>query len=226
MTGTEWSYPSGNTLLYPSGYYDNWTDRNYSSPPHPTNSRWAVARSAVNTFLTTVGAFNFPPRTSVVTWSQSSTLSDYPYYSYTTVDTNVALPAYTGFSFSANQTSINTALNTLSSRPLVGGTNCSAGIDRAVSVLTGTNSRALSKKVIILLTDGQWNNGRDPQLAAQDAAAAGVTIHCISMLTSTQATLTQVAATTGGNYYATNNATQLQQAFTDLARNLPIVLTD
>ncbi len=226
MTGTDWSYPSGNTLLYPSGYYDNWTDRNYSSPPHPTNSRWAVAMSSVNTFLNTVGAFNFPPRTAVVTWSSASTLSDYPYYSYTIDDVNVALPAYSGFSWSANRTSINNALSTLTSRPIVGGTNCSAGIDEAVSVLTGTNSRALSKKIIILLTDGQWNQGRDPQLAAQDAATAGVTIHCISMITSTQATLTQVASTTGGSYYTTSNATQLQQAFTDIAKNLPIVLTD
>jgi Mg-chelatase subunit ChlD len=93
-------------------------------------------------------------------------------------------------------------------------------------VLTGANGRALSNKVIILLTDGQWNDGRNPVLAAQDAAAAGVTVHCVSMMTSTQATLTQVASITGGQYYATQNAAQLQQAFRDLAKQLPIVLTD
>lgn len=102
----------------------------------------------------------------------------------------------------------------------------SAGIDLAVSVLTGTNGRPLSNKIIILLTDGQWNDGRDPVVAAQDAANAGITIHCVSMLTATQSTLTQVASITGGQYYATNNSTQLQQAFRDIAKSLPIVLTD
>ena len=154
------------------------------------------------------------------------TLPYYPRTTYTEVTTNFNLPSAGSFVWSSNRSSVESALTTLSASPVGGGTNLSAGLDRAVSVLTGANGRALSKKVIILLTDGQWNAGRDPVLAAQDAEAAGITIHCVSMLTSTQATLTQVASLTGGQYYATNNAGQLQQAFRDLAKQLPIVLTD
>ena len=44
-----------------------------------------------------------------------------------------------------------------------------AGIDAGVAVLTGTGSNALADKVMILMTDGEWNVGRDPILAAQDA---------------------------------------------------------
>lgn len=150
----------------------------------------------------------------------------YPYTSYTLVDTDYDLPASGSFNWSTNRTAVENVIATRSTRAIGGGTTCSAGIDRAVQVLTGTNGRALSNKVIILLTDGQWNAGRDPVLAAQDAAAAGITIHCVSMLTSTQSTLTQVASITGGQYYATQNAAQLQQAFRDLAKQLPIVLTD
>ena len=150
----------------------------------------------------------------------------YPYTNYALVDTDFKLPSAANFSWSSNRNSVENSIATRSASAVGGGTILSAGLDQAVQVLTGTNGRSLSKKVIILLTDGEWNAGRDPVLAAQDASAAGITIHCVSMLTSTQATLTQVASITGGQYYPTSDAAQLQQAFRDLARSLPIVLTD
>jgi len=109
---------------------------------------------------------------------------------------------------------------------MMGGTNLSAGLDMAVAQFATANSRPLSNKVIILLTDGAWNAGRDPLAAAEDARAAGIMVHTVSMLTSNQTVLQQVASTTGGQYYATQNETQLRNAFQELARTLPIVLTD
>lgn len=226
MSGDEYAYPSNNPYLYPSGYYPSTMWRNYCSPPHPTGSRWAELMTAIDVFLDEAGQFQYPPRTSLVTWSSAYTLPYYPRYSYTTVDTDMSLPAQADFSWNANRTQIESALLTRTNRPVVGGTNLSAGLDQAVAVLTGTNGRSLSSKVIILMTDGAWNAGRDPVLAAQDAAAAGITVHCVSMMTSAQPTLTQVASITGGHYYATTSAAELRQAFRDLARSLPIVLTD
>ncbi len=226
MTGTDWSYPASNPLLYPSPYYPSTMYRNYCSPSHPTGSRWAILMSAVTTFLDEAGQFQYPPRTALVTWSNSMTLPYYPNRNYTTADTNFDLPAAGSFVWSSNRASVESSLATLTSNPLGGGTNLSSGLDRAVQVLTGANGRSLSNKVVILMTDGQWNAGRDPVEAAQDAADAGITVHCVSMLTSTQTTLTQVAQITGGQYYATQNAAQLQQAFEDLAKQLPVVLTD
>ena len=150
----------------------------------------------------------------------------YPYTSYPTVATDFNLPSAANFSWLSNRTSVENTLATRGTLPIGGGTNLSAGLDLAVQILTGSNGRILSNKIIILLTDGDWNAGRDPVLAAQDAAAAGIRIHTISMLTSTQAILTQVANITGGKYYATNDQAQLQQAFQDIAKSLPIVLTD
>jgi Mg-chelatase subunit ChlD len=114
----------------------------------------------------------------------------------------------------------------MSANPLGGGTNLSAGLDRGVAVLTSGSTRPLTAKVVILLTDGQWSQGRNPIEAAHDARAAGVTVHTISMLTATQAVLTDIARITGGNYYPTSNATELQHAFREIARQLPVVLTD
>jgi len=226
MTGADYSYTSNNPLLYPSSHYPSTMWRNFCSPPHPTRCRWAELMTAVTIFLNEAGQFQYPPRTALVTWSSAYTLPYYPNYSYTTVDTDLNLPAQDGFNWATNRSSIESALAFRTGRPVVGGTDLSAGLDRAVSVLTGNNGRPLSNKVIILMTDGVWNAGRDPVLAAQDAAAAGITVHIVSMLTGTQAALTQAAAVTGGQYYATSNASQLQQAFRDLARSLPIVLTD
>ena len=226
MSGDDWAYPSPNPLLYPASNYPSTMYRNYCSPPQTTASRWAVMRSAVNTFLNEAGQFQYPPRTALVTWSSAMTLPYFPFTNYTLVDTDFNLPSVVNYSWSSNRTAIENSIATRSASAIGGGTTLSAGLDRAVQVLTGTNGRSLSKKVIILLTDGMWNAGRDPVLAAQDASAAGITVHCVSMLTSTQATLTQVASITGGQYYATSDSAQLQQAFRDLARSLPIVLTD
>jgi Flp pilus assembly protein TadG len=226
MSGTDWSYPSPNPLLNPSHHYPDSMFRNYCSPPQTTASRWAVMRSAVAIFLNEAGAFPYPPRTSLVTWSSSITLPYFPGTSYSLVDTDYGLPAEAGFNWTTNRSAIENSLATRSANAIAGGTTMSAGIDRAVSVLTGANSLPLSNKIIILLTDGQWNAGRNPVEAAQDAANAGIKIHCVSMITSSQQTLTDVAGVTGGLYYATSNSAQLQTAFRELARNLPIVLTD
>jgi Mg-chelatase subunit ChlD len=131
-----------------------------------------------------------------------------------------------GFNWQNNATQITSSLARRGLDPLVGATRLSDGLDRAVQVLTGTSSQVHSNKVVILMTDGMWGDCRDPMLAAQDAAAAGVTVHCVSMLTGTQEILTRVANLTGGRYYPTSDANGLRNAFRELAQTIPIVLTE
>lgn len=225
MTGTDYSYPSNNPNLI---NFTNWgtTWQYYLSPPHPTRSRWANLADAINVFLTEAGSFTYPPRTALVTWGSAYTypISPGTFFPDSTVD--YALPSDYNYVWNTNKNAIQNAIVTKTNNPMCGGTNLSAGLDAARGVLQGANSKPLSNKVIILLTDGQWNNGRDPIAAAQDAAAAGMTVHTVSMLTSSQAVLSQIAATTGGQYYVTQNQTQLRDAFRELAKSLPIVLTD
>lgn len=226
MSGTEWAYPGNNTKRYPSGYYPDSFWRNYCSPPHPSQSRWAAMSKAVDIFLKEAGKFKSPPRTALVTWGTNMTLPYYPNTVFSEVATDVILPAPADFQWCDNELALKDKLSKKSDLPVGGGTNLSSGLDRAVQVLTGSNSRSLSNKIIILLTDGQWNTGRDPVDAAKDAAKAGVVVHTISMLTAAQPTLTEVAQLTGGKYYVTTNATQLEEAFRELAKSLPIILTD
>ncbi len=224
MSGADWVYPTGNPML--SGF-TAWGDvwRNHLSPPHPTASRWAVLRDSVDLFLSEAATFSTPPRVALVTWGTDYTMPISPNTFYPSSAVDFSLPA-SSTSSSTNFSGVRSAVYARNTIPMMGGTNLSAGLDRAVSVLKGTNSKSLSGKVIILMTDGQWNDGRHPSLAATDARAAGITVHVVSMLTAAQADLQQIADITGGKYYWTTNQTQLRAAFRELARQLPVVITD
>jgi len=139
---------------------------------------------------------------------------------------DITLPPVTNFNFTSNKQSIIDSVDAKGVVPMMGGTNLSAGLTQAVSVIQGTNANAFSSKVIILLTDGQWNVGADPIGIANTAQNAGIIVHCVSMLTNAQTSLQQIAAITGGRYYSTLNEVELRAAFQELARSLPVVLTD
>ncbi len=108
---------------------------------------------------------------------------------------------------------------------MVGATNLSAGIDEGVAVLQ-SQSREDARKSMIVMTDGQWNAGRHPVDAADDANSLGITIYTITFLDKAdQTTMQQVAEATGGRHYHASNSEQLQAIFDELARSLPVALT-
>lgn len=226
MSGTEYAYPlpNPNQLMIYAGLSFPWPY--HLSPPHPTASRWAVLAGAIDLFLEEAGNFNPPPRTALVTWSSTYQMPYWPYTQYQASTTDHPLPDPVGHTWSANSTALQNDVSALGGVSMMGATNLSAGLDRAVSVLTtGPNSKAFANKIVILLTDGQWNDGRDPVAAAIDARNAGVTVHCVLMLTADQPDIQQVATITGGRYYLTQNEAELRAAFQELARSLPVVLT-
>jgi len=149
-----------------------------------------------------------------------------PFTNYNESEVNVTLPSLASITFEANKQSILNGVNAKTMIPMMGATNLSAGLTQAISVFQGSSSSPFSSKIIVLLTDGAWNLGADPVTVANTAKNAGITIHCVSMLTSSQTTLQQVAALTNGRYYSTSNETQLKAAFQEIARTLPVVLTD
>jgi hypothetical protein len=110
---------------------------------------------------------------------------------------------------------------------LYGATNMSAGLDKAVKVLTDSDVRPYAKRTIILMTDGQWNEGRDPIQAAEDARDKGITIHVVTFLPGAVSDdMDTVASITGGKHIHANTQAALVAAFEELARTLPVVLTE
>jgi Mg-chelatase subunit ChlD len=158
----------------------------------------------------------------VVTWSSEITAGSLEYY----VINKTLAAATLDQTLTSNFTSVKNAVTAIGTKPVMGSTNMSEGIDKGVAVLSGSDVRAYADKVIILMTDGQWNQGRDPLLAAQDANNAGITIHTIGLLSEAQSgPLEDIADLTGGKYYPAADGAALQAAFRELALTLPIVLT-
>lgn len=197
-SGVDWSYQI--------------QDADYLDPPHVTHSRWAYLETAIENFVDIVRNQAAEPHVGLVTWANA-------WGSYNSSDIEVTLGNdYDG---------IVTAMTNRGDGPMPGGTNMAAGMTDGISVLTGNNARPLARKVMILMSDGQWNAGDDPETIAATAAANNIIVYTISFLDGAdQTTLINVANATGGAHYSASDEDELIEAFEKIARSLPIVLTD
>lgn len=212
LSGLDWSYPSSQGKL----------KNPITGDPDPTQSRWAALDRAVDTFISILNSQKTKPRVSLVTWGSDIGKNTTEYL--LTGRTEVAVAR--DVAMTTDYTKIDNAIKTRSKNPMLGGTNMSAGLDEAVEVLTEPGISTLANRIVVLMTDGNWNQGRDPILSAYDAAAAGIIVHTIGMLNDDQATLQQIAQITGGEYiYAADDA-ELAEAFRKIARMLPVALTE
>jgi Flp pilus assembly protein TadG len=225
MSGTDFSYPPNNPLLSSFAAWGlMW--RNHLSPPNPVGSRWAVLTQAVDVFLEEAGNFNPPPRVGLVTWAADYQMPIAPFTQYQKSKKDKKVPKHLENHWNTNKAEIKASLTALGTVPMMGGTNLSAGLDDAVASLLDPEVGSFSSKVVILMTDGQWNDGRNPIDAAHDARDAGIVVHTVSMMTGYHPDMAAIAEITGGKYYRTTNAQQLSDAFRELARSLPIVLVE
>lgn len=211
LTGQEW--------MYPSPILSNVSLGMSSAPKN--GSRWKELEEAVSTFTSVLTTLNTPPRVAVVTWSSEITYGSLEYYILGKV-----LPAATiNQTLTTTFSDVTSAVTAIGTKPVLGSTNMAAGIDQGVAVLTGATVRPYADKVMILMTDGQWNTGRNPLDAAQDALNAGITIHTIGFLDGQSDILSEIAGLTGGKSYMATDGASLQAAFRELALTLPIVIT-
>ncbi len=213
LTGVDFSYPSG-TPNYPTGYISN---------PNPTGSRWAKLDGAIQTFVSKIQQRSIKPDIALVTWGSDMTLSWYwhphSYRSFNAVEIDLPL--------GQNIDQVNAAIATRYNDIMMGGTNMAAGINEAIDILKDPSTNSLAQKTIILMSDGMWNTGGNPETAAQNAADNNITIHTVSFLSiNNQSVMQNIATKTGGKSYSALSEQELQDAFAELAEDLPIVLID
>ena len=216
LSGVDWDYP-------PSG--------GYNRRPRP-GSRWYAMRKAVDIYLDEVKDTSVPSRVALVTWASDMSGEDLPEENnwgllapvFSALASIVSrLEAALSYDFNL----IDTKLDQLGEHPIYGSTNMSAGIDKAVETMTAANVLPYATRTVVLMTDGQWNQGRNPKLAAEDARDKGIIIHVVTFLPgAASADAKEVATITGGTYIHANNEAELIEAFRKLARTLPVVLTD
>ncbi len=86
--------------------------------------------------------------------------------------------------------------------------------------------RPWANNALVLMSDGKHNAGSDPLIAAAAAAAEDIPIYTVSFSAEADQTLMQqIADLTGGTHYHAVNAQQLNDAFRNIARRLPSMLT-
>ena len=106
-------------------------------------------------------------------------------------------------------------------QPVSGGTNISAGIDEGVGVLLGNRSRHNAFKTMIVMTDGQYNSGRHPSIAASDAADQGIEVFTVTFGSGAdQNTMIQTAENGNGKHFHAPNGDALEEIFREIA-NIP-----
>jgi Ca-activated chloride channel family protein len=99
-----------------------------------------------------------------------------------------------------------------------GGTNLNVGLNEAIDMLDDNSRTGASSEVIIFLTDGQgtYTSAADGGPAAE-AATSGYVIYSIGLGSSASSTaLEDMANATGGEYYSSASASNLQDIYDDI----------
>ncbi|MFO0922253.1 MAG: vWA domain-containing protein [Pirellulales bacterium] len=214
LSGDDWVYPSSIPPAPPDQVV---------YPPDDNDSRWAYLERAIDVFLAAIETTNLDQRVGLITWGSDISLRTFEGRLTGRTFPATALDCPLGAAYP----DIRNAIYARGDDVMLGATNCSAGIDMGISELTGTRSHANSNKIMILMTDGKWNAGRKPSDAARDAKKLGITIHTITFLDKAdQSEMVKVARATGGFHYHASNGEELEEAFRELARHLPVALTD
>lgn len=179
-------------------------------------SKWVALDTAVEGFLDELDSTLQKEQCALVSYSSAGSGCG---YTFTTSDINAPLD----FSYQP----IRDQMALLSSKPVQGMTAISAGLDNGVKVLTSNRVRPFAVRTMVLMTDGLHNTGREPILAAREAAKAGITIHTVTFGNSADTSrMKAVAEATGGQHFHAPDAASLEKIFRTIASTLPVLLTD
>lgn len=119
------------------------------------------------------------------------------------------------------------ALNAISTKFDAGGTNIGGGmLEAAAAVNDAGRNRSFASKIVVVMSDGIHNYGTNPNNAAKQLAKDGITVFSVTFSDEAdQNRMRDVAAICGGQHFHAINATQLSDAFREIARSLPTLLT-
>ncbi|TWT99615.1 von Willebrand factor type A domain protein [Botrimarina colliarenosi] len=89
------------------------------------------------------------------------------------------------------------------------------------------NARPFAVKTIVLMTDGRHNLGVTPETVAPEASRADVTVHTVTFSPNADINrMRAVANATGGRSFHADTAADLAEAFREIARTLPVLVTE
>ena len=93
--------------------------------------------------------------------------------------------------------------------------------------LEASGRRKFADRTIVLMTDGNFNEGGDPTPSARVAASRGHTIHTVTFSSgANQAIMKSVANIGNGIHIHADNAADLKQAFREIAQTFTVLLIE
>jgi Ca-activated chloride channel homolog len=171
----------------------------------PTPSRWRSVVDSVDVFLKELN--NTPMKENVALLTYAS-------------------DAVTDVGMTAEYSKVKTALDVYTKTFNSGATNISGGLDGGRKILTSVGARTFSAKIIVLLTDGIDTTGADLVKAAKTVADQKIMIFTVTYSDEAdKATMLKVAKAAKGTHFHAKNAADLSAIFKDIARQIPVLIT-
>lgn len=192
------------TVFYPpSSAPADW----FFGDPAPPDCRWRDTLSAVEVFMSELDATPQEEYVTVLTYTDQST---------TDVD------------FTSDYRDLGMSLDRYTQSYDSGATNIGGGIVGGINALASTGgSRPWAAKAIIVLTDGRQTEGLDPVTAAERAVAEGITVYTVTFSNEAdKSKMAAVAAKGLGKHIHANSPADLIQAFREIGKNLPTLITN
>jgi Ca-activated chloride channel family protein len=184
--------------------------------PHPTKSRWGALSIAVKAFLDELAKTVQDEHVALASYSSNTTECGNR-YRIATIDSDLV----------SDYTKIDDEIDRIGSKPVKGRTSISAGLDKAIEVLTGKKTRPFAVKTIVLMTDGIHNLGKEPLESAKDAKKKDIVIHTITFSDDADIKrMKEVAAETGGKHFHAPDGASLVKIFKEIAATLPVLTTE
>lgn len=144
---------------------------------------------------------------------------------------NVALVTYSSTSGADvglvdDYTKINSGLDKYTKAFNGGSTAIASGIKTGQNVLSGAGARPYSMKIMVLMTDGINNAGSSVVDAAKEAAKNNIMIFTITFSDEAdQKSMQDVATTALGRHFHAKNASDLQNIFREISRQIPVLIS-
>lgn len=111
-------------------------------------------------------------------------------------------------------------LNGIGGRTAIG-----EGLREGIRGLEG--ARPFAVKTIVLMTDGRHNTSITPEAVAPEAASADTTVHTVTFSPNADIPrMRAVAEITGGRHFHADTAADLAGVFREIARTLPVLVTE
>lgn len=188
--------------------------------PMRTDTRFAALDLAVSAFLTELD-LTFPDeQVSLVSYSSRNTVRcGGNRLDFQAADTRQTLtPVYDN---------VRTQMTNFMQNGIGGSTAIGEGLREGIREITSNRARPFAVKTIVLMTDGIQNTGIEPIFPARDAARQDITVHTVTFSPGAeQNRMRNVAATTGGKHFHADTAGDLAAIFREIARTLPVLLTE